>query len=327
MLLNAQELKEFWPRNPYDRNDFNDFWEQAGEEIGDHEYLEILNFDDVMGTAPGDWDAFMRGMANNRSIKSLEFSWVNGVWGRTFEILAPFFEHNSNLTTLVVVLSETLIRNRELSFLSSNFRRCGTSSSLTKLHFIATYMGDEPAAEFISSLYNLPHLQELSLSNNAVGMKGCQALAVLLRNSESKLKSLNLASNNIGDAEVAVLASALSDNNALTTLVLANTSFYGDTISFNSITEIGWETLSKVLREPNHTLKAVIDPEEPEREMSHPRRQDYELPDLQAVTTNELRHLLKMNATENKTILAQQKAILFRHTIDIQFTSHLTHLI
>ena len=60
-------------------------------------------------------------------------------------------------------------------------------------------MGDDSAAEFISSLNNLPHLKELNLAVNAVAMRGCQSLAVLLRNSESKLKTLQLGSNNIGD--------------------------------------------------------------------------------------------------------------------------------
>ena len=322
----VREQHKYWLSCPCDGGDFNDRWEQTGEEIGRHKYLETLNFDDIETVRRERWDACMRGVASNRSIKTLEMIWLNGLWGGTFEILAPFFEHNSNLTTLTVVLSDTLVQNRELSFLSSNFRRCGTSSSLTKLEFGNVNLDDETAAEFISSLNNLPHLQELSLRNNTVGMGGCQSLAVLFRNSESKLKTLNLASNNIGDAEVAVLASALSDNNVLTALILTNTGHFGDTISFNSITEIGWETLSKVLRDSNHTLKGVSDPEYPEKEMSHPDRQHWSLPDLLAVTTNELRHLLKMNANEDKTVLAQQKAILFRHTVDIHFTSPLTEL-
>ena len=323
-IPSVRELERFEPYIFYKGVGFVEYWEQAGEEIGRHDYLETLTFDDIEGIADGRWDAFMRGMANNRSIKKLRFDWVNWVWGRTFQILAPFIEHNSNLTTLEVVMSESLVPRQELSSLSSIFRQCGTSSSLTKLDFICTHMGDEAAADLISSLNNLPHLQELNLNNNAVGMRGCQSLAVLLRNSESKLKSLNLTSNNIGDAEVAVLASALYGNNALTTLVLTNTHRLADTISQNSITEIGWGAISKVLRDSNHALKEVINPRYPEVEMSHPKRQDWQHPDLQAVTTNELRHLLKMNTAEDKAILAQQKAILFRFTIDTQFTSPLT---
>ena len=320
-LINAPSVRElisFSPDEYYDcYDDFNN-WKLAGKAIGSHDYLEKLNFDTMDTVGDEAWDGFLRGMTNNRSIHKLEFRLVNGVWGKTFDILAPFLEHNSKLSKLMLATINTL-PSQEISFLAATFRQCGSTSSLTKLIFCGIHLGDEAAAELISSLNNLPHLKELNLSVNGVAMKGCQSLAVLLGNSESKLKTLDLGSNKIGDDEAEVLAISLSGNKALTALFLTNQYMMKETISQNSITEIGWSAFSKVLRDSNHTLKEMINPQCPE---------DYYgenfFPGVSAFITNELRRLLKMNATQDKTTLAQQKAILFNHTIDIPFKCPLT---
>jgi hypothetical protein len=134
-----------------------------------------------------------------------------------------------------------------------------------------------------------------------------------------------LGSNNIGDAEAEVLAESVCSNNTLTTLALTNLQRYSDTLFHNSLTEIGWGAISKVLRESNHTLTSVMDPDEPEREI-HLRRQCLSEPkfyDLQ-MTTNEIRHLVKINDNDNKIVVARQKGILFKHVIDIPFKAPLT---
>lgn len=195
---------------------------------------------------------------------------------------------------------------------------------MIKLEFSQIYLGDEAAAEFISSMTNLHNLQELDLCINGIAAKACKSLAGLLCKPESKLKILKLGSNNIGDDEVQLLTESLTHNTALEILALTNNNVVMSTTAMNSITETGWGVLSKVLRESNHTLKAVTDSEYPELAASDSCRQHHRYPDLQAVTTNELKYLLKMNSTDNKTIVAQQKAILFKHVIDIEFKPPLT---
>jgi hypothetical protein len=83
------ERTAFWPRDGYAED-----WEQAGEEIGRHDYLEKLNFTTFTLSAAVT-DALMRGVATNRSIRTLEFIWCNGMWDKTFDKLAPFIENNS----------------------------------------------------------------------------------------------------------------------------------------------------------------------------------------------------------------------------------------
>jgi hypothetical protein len=109
------ERTAFWPRDGYAED-----WEQAGEEIGRHDYLEKLNFTTFTLSAAVT-DALMRGVATNRSIRTLEFIWCNGMWGRNFDILAAFIENNSKLHEINVSLSETF--KREIRSLSSTFRR------------------------------------------------------------------------------------------------------------------------------------------------------------------------------------------------------------
>lgn len=128
-------LEEFWPRRHCDNggtagNSFS-CWERAGEDIGRHQYLQKLNFNDISAvdedwdtTADEDWDSFMRGLANNRSIRTLEFVWCNGIWGRTFNTLAPFIEHNSNLSALTLIVSNrSVVASGEIRALSTIFRR------------------------------------------------------------------------------------------------------------------------------------------------------------------------------------------------------------
>ena len=206
----------------------------------------------------------------------------------------------------------------------SQFYIRGAGSSLTKLEFSQIYLGDEAAAEFISSMAYLQNLQELDVSINGIAAKACKSLAGMLCKPESKLKILKLGSNNIGDVEVEILSESLTQNTALEILALTNNNVVMSTTAMNSITEVGWGMISKVLRESNHTLKAVTDSEFPELKASDSFRKHHTYPDLQAVTSNELKYLLKMNSTDNKTIVAQQKSILFRHVIHIEFKPPLT---
>jgi Ran GTPase-activating protein (RanGAP) involved in mRNA processing and transport len=121
------------------------------------------------------------------------------------------------------------------------------SNSLKIIRLKTVHTKDSLAADFISSLRSITQLQVLDLRVNAIGMEACQSLAALLRNPDSKLETLLLGSNNIGDAEAEVLAESVCSNNVLTTLAITNLQRYLDTLSHNSLTEIGWGAISKVL--------------------------------------------------------------------------------
>jgi hypothetical protein len=296
----AAALEEFYPGNS------NYKCTLAGLEIGRHIVLKKLNFCDVDTVPRADWEAFMRGVANNRSIHTLEFIWCNGLWGNIFQILTPFIEQNTFLTTLQVSMSSDSMTDGEIRSLSSILQR-GGGSNLTHFGFSENRLSDDIASELISSLVNLSQLSELDLRVNCIAMRGCEALAAVLRNPESKLETLKLGSNNIGDKEAEVLFEALSGNDALKILAITNLPHCQATFTHNSTTSDGWGALTKIIRDSNHTLQSVTDPDFPYSR------------DATSVVPDELKHLLAMNSNADKQAVAQQKVILFQHILGIEF--------
>lgn len=291
-------------------------WAKAGLDIGQHAYLQRLNLNDVSCVPRADWEALMSGVSKNRSIRSLELISCKGCWGDTFQILAPFIEHNTNLSRINVAHSWS-IADEEVRSFSSILAR-GGGRHLHEIDFSGIFMNDEVAAELISSLIDLPQLRELNLRMNCIAMRGCEALAALLRHPESKLEALQLGHNKIGDEEAEVLAESLSGNTALTTLALSNrvqdSTVQAQTglqcrLPRNSITPKGWAALSNVIRVCNHTLQSVTDPIPP----------DSQADSNELESTNELEYLLKMNSKEDKKAVAEQKAILIKDIIGIEF--------
>mmetsp|Transcript_23032 Transcript_23032/g.34222 ORF Transcript_23032/g.34222 Transcript_23032/m.34222 type:complete len:373 (-) Transcript_23032:71-1189(-) len=297
-LIDPTALEEFYPGHS------NYECTQAGLEIGRDTVLKKLNFCDVYTVPRADWEAFMRGVANNRSIDTLEFIWCNGLWGNIFQILTPFIEQNTFLTTLQVSMSSDSMTDGEIRSLSSILQR-GGGSNLTHFRFSENRLSDDIASELISSFVNLSQLSELDLRVNCIAMRGCEALAAVLRNPESKLETLKLGSNNIGNKEAEVLFEALSGNDTLKMLAITNAPQCQATFTHNSID--GWGALTKIIRDSNHTLQSVTDPDFP-----------YIL-DATPVVPDELKHLITMNSNADKQAVAQQKVILFQHILGIEF--------
>ena len=71
-----------------------------------------------------------------------------------------------------------------------------------------------------SSLENYINLETLSLDGNNIGMEGCISIAKLLQKDGARLKTLDLESNNMGEAEVEILANSLKCNTSLKDLYL-----------------------------------------------------------------------------------------------------------
>jgi len=158
---NAAALQEFYPGHS------NYECTHAGLGIGRDIVLKKLNFCDVDTVPRADWEALMRGVANNRSIHTLEFIWCNGLWGNIFRILTPFIEQNTFLTTLHVSMSTDSMTDGEIRSLSSILQR-GGGSNLTHVQFPENRLSDDIASELISSFVNLSQLSELDLRVNCL---------------------------------------------------------------------------------------------------------------------------------------------------------------
>ncbi|KAL9189185.1 hypothetical protein ACHAXT_011675 [Thalassiosira profunda] len=192
----------------------------VGELIAKHRYLKTLVFDDIYLAAREDMEELLRGVAKNRSVKELMFSACNGFWGSVVEILTPFLEENTELTKLAIGDCHSM-KHDELRALASVLQKC-TNSSLREIVLFRQRINDDLSAELIASFSSLPQLTKLDLSENGVGIKGCEALASLLRNPASQLQEIKLGSNrgsnHIDDKGATVLAESLVGNTTLTSL-------------------------------------------------------------------------------------------------------------
>ena len=165
--------------------------EREGQLIGKHTHLKKLSFCDIYTIPRESFEACMRGVANNRSIEDLAIVWCNGMWGRIFDILAPFIENNTNLRNLNFDYCESLGATVDFQSLSSVLGRC-TSSSLESIILSRTRMSVPSAISLIPSFATLPRLTRLDLSHNEmIGFPPvCELLADLLRDENSALEHL-----------------------------------------------------------------------------------------------------------------------------------------
>ena len=146
----------------------------------------------------------------------------------------------------------------------------------------------------VNALTNNNTLQHLELgSNQLITMNGWKAVATLLEGPDSKLKSLHIYCNDIGDDGARMFASALSSNSTLENLDL----------DYCQITREGWISFSKLLCDTstinntylsNHTLHYVGD--------------EYDDNDLSNIPL-----YLDLNEHENKQKVAMNK-ILHAHS-------------
>jgi len=83
------------------------------------------------------------------------------------------------------------------------------------------------------------------LNNNVIGEEGCRSIATLLQSQSSRLRVLNLNSNDIGDVEAEILANSLENNNTLKGLNLGN----------NNITVDGKMAFSKVMKNDSESTE------------------------------------------------------------------------
>lgn len=128
-------------------------------------------------------------------------------------------------------------------------KRCN-SGPLEQIDFDYKDIADKPLAELITALNDVHHnLEKLSLSGNKIGMGGCRALELLLKNPKTKVKVLGIGDNHIDAKCVPILANALAGNNTLKTLDLHyNTSIRG----------IGWRAFFTCLhKSPNLSLEKL----------------------------------------------------------------------
>ena len=203
-------------------------WEKDGSAISDNTHLKAVytnkwyHYDDETDVANA--KAFCRALSKNRSIKRYYMDGCPLDVGETFSLLTPFFKHNTNLRSVTLTLHGDFdVRNSEVAMSALAECQC--------LRKVSLHCGvDNDVAEYlVSSLGAHLNLREVILSfhnsngngdGNNIGKKWIIALGDLLQNHVSKLRTLNLNSNYVGDEGASILGETLSKNRTLKKLSL-----------------------------------------------------------------------------------------------------------
>ena len=171
-------------------------------------------------------EAFCSGLSHNRSLRFLMMEDFDFDRAR-MEILRPFVVENYNLTDLR--LHSCGVDNQDIQMLSNAFCLRSTPSSIKSIAITGPIINNESVQGIVELSNNCPHLKKLDLSYSRIRDQGCNELAVLLQNPESKLKCLHLNDNYIGNEGALVLANAIAGNNTLKRLDLDHS--LGDAIT------------------------------------------------------------------------------------------------
>ena len=166
---------------------------------------------------------FFNLLARNRSIEHLTINMVKPADADVdiISILAPFFEHNTNLRCLEIMHTDISCHT---STIITTLSKSG-ANRLERLCLEGAYFGDERAANLINGLSFMPGLHnliDLDLGWNRIQRQGLMALSSLLTNSECRIHLLGLSHNQLDIESICSLIKGLVGNKYLKTLHIPN---------------------------------------------------------------------------------------------------------
>jgi hypothetical protein len=206
-----------------------------------------------------DWlDHLYHGLVCNQSVEWLRIHVLHrDIALDVIAILVPYFENNDSLRGLEIpIITATMFKSlsQALSTCKDNKLECiyvhgeydfgafvndeDEDEEATVVQYVRTYVEDEVAAQFISSL-NAHCVLDLDLSNILLQSMGCTALANLLKNPASRIRGLVLGNTALDDDCIVILSNAFIENNTLRILNLGNLRV--------GVSATGWDALLKVL--------------------------------------------------------------------------------
>jgi len=281
LCVTGEGLGCYWPNNSADLA-------RIGDAIGANTQLQRLDIRSVNALIEMDANnaAFFEGIKDNNSIHHLGL-YLDPFLGLVRDILNEVVANNNILTS--IELDRCTLGNGGTGILTAALTSC---TSLKSIRLKDCSIDDDILEEFVSGIIGLHQLRTLDLSGNNFGRAGCEALATLLKESNSNLCHLRLGRNiRIDDNCATILANALKGKNKLKIL-----RFYPN----NTITGRGWDAFSEVLCDTSSVNNTFLSNHRLILE-NHDR-----------FTTN-LSSLLRLNLGTDKKQVATQK-ILRHHT-------------
>ena len=263
LTLNKPAFKAIvYTDDGYHPPDYN--WKLEGKTIGQNTHLEYLEFDEAgieitsdASFFPQEATEFLTGVANNQSLKSLNFSGTS-IIESLFTILLPLFKRNK-IESLIVEDNGNWNHRRNFPsiyrkdlFHGPMIQTLSQFNSLECLTLKCCGIHDDILTKLVPVLrrhqLKMLSLQECLLVEESY--KGLFLLAEWLKSPDCKLNTLDLDCTHIGDVQLAILAGGLKENSTVKYLSLDYSENDNDTTQ-------GVRELWTVWENPNSTLENV----------------------------------------------------------------------
>mmetsp|Transcript_20335 Transcript_20335/g.42555 ORF Transcript_20335/g.42555 Transcript_20335/m.42555 type:complete len:405 (-) Transcript_20335:97-1311(-) len=267
---------------------------RLGNSIGENTSLVTVCFGGNLALGDDATREFAKGLQRNSSIRKVRLSRCNLSEGAGCELLKAFEKNSSNLKEISLVRCD--FGNGGFRTLTSTLSKC-TGLARISLHF--SEISDELMGIFIGAIRKHHHLETLDLSSSNVGSTGCEALATLLKDTNSSLCVMALDRNNIDNNGAIFLANALIGNTTLEELHLDGN---------HNITSVGWDAFSQVLCNTSSINDTYVS--------NHILQSLEEF--VSGAVPKELAHSLDLNCSSNdRKEIATKKVLLYHHHFDM----------
>ena len=161
---------------------------------------------------------FFAGLVHNSSIEELRLVCgnVDIVHGLGQQILKVYQEKNNQLKQFE--LWDCNLRNagREHT-ITTTLKYC---NNLQTIRLTYCNITDDQLVPMVEAISDHNTVEQLSFYGNRIGNRGTEAISTLLKDTNSKLRSLDLRENNIGDVGATAIANGLVNNTKLQRLYL-----------------------------------------------------------------------------------------------------------
>ena len=273
---------------------------RLGTAIATNDRLSLLAISNV-----SDWHVvpreFFDGLRRNTSIHNLDLYCSGDDYnigsGVLYEILMACQENNNQLWRLLIRYAH--LENGGHQTLINTLRSCTQLKSLTLQFSNMTGQQLLPMVDAIRGNTSLLRsLEKLDVLHNRIGNEGCQALATLLTDPNTRLNILNLTNNGIGNEGVIAITNSLANNTMLKELNLDNNTFDTTVAQIAFISILCSTSSMKDTHSSNHTLDNIY--------LGHVN------------PGQQFTWLLQMNKGINKSQVAIKKILFYHPNIDMK---------
>ena len=192
-----------------------------GKAIATNTHLKTLDISKrgILSLEATDRD-FFEGLKQNSSINKVilrcdDTSIVPLIGGVFHEVLKAYQENNHHITCLDV--SNTSLRNGGHRIIVNTLMKCMNLKSIT---LNRCNIRDEHLLPIVGAIRGYSILEELHLPLNRISNAGCEALATLLRDTNTTLTKLNLTGNALNNEHATIILNGLFNNTKLRELRL-----------------------------------------------------------------------------------------------------------